>query len=358
MKIIINASELKDVLNKANKLKLNENEDKLISIKTSKLNRVEFKICNHISNMQIDMTLIDVQILEQGAAVIPYELINILAYQNGEEFTITDDELRYADGYIKVLEKNTKFEDLGVKGYKQLCYMHEDELYRLIKNVSYCTANDETRPILTGINFNKNKVAAIDGYRLAVAQSNEFNINKSITLSQDLIKFLNKILNKKSKQILTFFLDKTGKYIRISLGMTIVTSKLMEGDFISFDDIIPKESTCKFKIDAREFNNKLKVMCKTDFAHANILKMILNNSNIEIIKRLELAVMSNKINVSEFEGNKVPFKIAANPVYLRQALNKYDSPVIKFINDTSPILISDSKNLDLILPIRLDKESM
>ncbi|URZ15312.1 hypothetical protein [Clostridium felsineum] len=357
MKIVVNASELKDVLNKINKL--NIKKENSIFIKTNKLNQVEFEIYDNTSVIQINSILIDVKVLEHGTAVIPYELINILIHQSGDSYTITDNELIYDDGYIKVLDKVSKVDGfLEIKRKEQLLYMHEYELYRLIKNVSYCAAKDDTRTILTGINFDGNRVAAIDGYRIAVSVSNEFNTNKPITLSKELIKFLNKILNKKSKQLISFFLDKTGRYIEMQIGLTCITSKLIEGDYLKYEDIIPKEYSYKFEIDARQFVSKLKTMDKADFGCTNVLKMILNNDSMEIIKRLEMAVMSNKININKDYGNDLPFKIAANPTYLKQAMTKYDNAIIKFGNDIEPIVISDDMNLDLILPIKLASRDM
>lgn len=327
MKIKVDTLELKSVLNKIDKLKLCDTD--LISIKVDGFKHAEFKACNYISRLQMSITVLKVETIEDGATLIPYYLIKMLAQQNAKAVTISDEELSWDNGNIKILQEqqNDNFKTLNIKDGDELFFIYEEELYRLLNNV---------------------------------ASSSGIDVKSPITLTPELTKILLRTLDKKSKRIVHFALDNTCKYLKIRIGFEVIIAKLLEDEYIKYESIIPKDFNYSFTIEnPKEFLNKLKSMYGLSSCYRKLLRIKLTDGCLQIQDKSQMAIINNSVKIENVKSNKViPFEIAVNPYYLYKPLNKYEGAItVKFTNSVSPIVITDEdKNLDLILPVRMGME--
>lgn len=357
MKIKVDTLELKDLLNKISKLKIDSMD--LISITVDGFKHALFKACNYCDRLEMSITLLKVQAIEDGTALIPYYLLEMLAQQNTKVVTISTKELSWSNGNIEILQEqeDNNFKTLNIKDGDELFFIYEEELYRVLKNVSYSAAKDNTRPVLKGVNFKGNKIVAIDGYVMAIAESDGVDIKTPITLTQDLTKLLLRILDKKSKRIVHFVLDKTGKYVKIKIGFEIITSKIIENEYVKYEDILPEDFNYRFTIEnPKELLSKLKSMYGLAYGYHKLLRIKLTDDQLQIQDRNKMAIINSSVRITNVDSNKpLPFEIAVNPYYLYKPLNKYKGSItVKFTTPISPIVITDEdKNLDLVLPVRM-----
>ena len=156
------------------------------------------------------------------------------------DIMITDNKIMYGENSIEYTSPCCDFIEMDTICNIKLFEIPENKLYKLIKNTSYCIAQDERRPIFTGLNFQKNKVCALDEFRLAICSTDKFYTDDSITLPGNLIKLLLKVLNKRSENTVQAYTDNESKYVKIVIGDLIITSKLLPGEFIRYSSIIPK----------------------------------------------------------------------------------------------------------------------
>src|SRR3712207_1806807 len=127
----------------------------------------------------------------------------------------------------------------------------EKVLKNMIKGTIFAIAQDETRPILTGILFEvRNKkvnLVALDGYRLALRSNMIDNENTiSAVIPGKTFNEVSKILSEDEKNVNITF---TPNHILFNLGETKIISRLLEGEFIKYNSIIPEEY--KLKVNAK-----------------------------------------------------------------------------------------------------------
>ena len=362
MKIRIKSYELKSVLKKFKNLKYEKRDLKdkaaeelqksLYIITKGSNDTVIFKVCNEIIQMEVASPA---EIIEPGNALIPNELLSVIESIEEPEVIITNDKIQYGQNSIDYVPLNYEFIQIHSTCPKnKLFEAPESELYGLIKNTSYCMSEDKIRPILTGLNFQKNKAAALNGYTLAVCDTDKFNIHPSITLPGNLVKLLLKVLNKRSEKIVQIYTDDEAEYIEIVIEELVITSKLLEGEFIKYSSIIPEECSLKIKADPKKLYEKMKAMFKMTLATKEIAIFTIEQDKLIIEKVNTISKIQESIPIEILENEtELPFKIASNPAYWKEPLKKYKKCTIEFSSRVSPIILKNDADLDLILPVRI-----
>jgi DNA polymerase-3 subunit beta len=362
MKIIINSYELKSALKKFKNLKYEFTDmpaQKSLFIITGN-NYAIFKICTGnidecYKTIQMEIAL-PANVIEPGNTLITNKLIPVIESIEAPEIIITSDEIKYGENLIQYASTNYDFITMHTSCENKLFEIPESELYRLIKNTSYCIAQDERRPIFTGLNFQKNKVCALDEFRLAICSTDKFYTDDSITLPGNLIKLLLKVLNKRSENTVQAYTDNESKYVKIVIGDLIITSKLLPGEFIRYSSIIPEECSLKIKADPKKLYEKMKAMFKMTLATKEIAIFTIEQDKLIIEKVNTISKIQESIPIEILENEtELPFKIASNPAYWKEPLKKYKKCTIEFSSRVSPIILKNDADLDLILPIRLEE---
>ena len=213
-------------------------------------------------DLSIEKT-IDVFVEEEGSIVIsdskffidlirklPKQQINIELSENDNILikTLTT-EVRC------VSQSADEFPNTGeLENIKAQLSFNKNLLKDMIRKTQFCASIDETKGIIVGILMeleeNSLNMAALDGFRMAVTRENMLNErNEKIIISA-------KIMNEISK-ILTEASDETDENVDLVLGEkkaalllsgTKVIMRLLEGEFINYKDILPKDSSTVVKI--------------------------------------------------------------------------------------------------------------
>ena len=125
-------------------------------------------------------------------------------------------------------------------------------LKNIISITAFAVSHDDTRYVLNGVLFvikNKTiKVVATDGRRLAVVEKplpKETAVEKKIIIPTKTIQELNRILQEEGEIKILF----DENQILFDLGDTFIISRLIEGEFPSYEQVIPKEIKEKIVID-------------------------------------------------------------------------------------------------------------
>lgn len=231
-------------------------------------------------------------------------------------------------------------------------------LKRAIQQVVIVASHDDTRPVLTGVYWhgfqNALYMAATDGYRLAekrLVDSFEDDLQAIIPSStlQEVVRVMGDDVGK--VQIL---LD--DNQVRFLLGDTELTSKLIDGSFVDYRQLIPTDSDTMVEIDRQAFTRITKVasLFARDSGGGVTIEASRENNSIKIHS---IASQLGE-NTSEAEAKvSSDGKVTLNSRYLIEALSCIDeSPLgFAFSGKLSPCVLStktDDSYKHIIMPLK------
>ncbi|URZ04103.1 DNA polymerase III subunit beta [Clostridium felsineum] len=240
------------------------------------------------------------------------------------------------------------------------------ELATSIKEVLYATAKDEIRPILTGVLFEikdgELKLVAMDGYRLSmstVAADSEKDISivipgKSL---KEVLKLLPKNTDTNNDKDIDVRLNISDNFVKFVIGDVSIDIRLLEGEFVKYNSIIPKEFNTSLIVNKNELENVIERVSVID-TKESLIKMSISKEKIILASNSKIGSAEDEIKVEEFNGNEV--NIAFNSKYwmeLLSSLSTEDGNIEINLNGNINLAIIKKVNDDsftgLILPVRL-----
>lgn len=321
MNISINASDIQKML------KLNKTDHVFISAKQG---------INLIATNKKELVIVNCDgfIEEPGEFIVDKDILKILPSVG--EVTITDKEIVVGKRCINFNPEYNETPEFNYDLEEQFT-MDKDIFDELIK-VEYAVAKEDTRPVLTGICFNEYDVVALDGYRVAI-RKNDFKFNSNILLPPELIAAYKKMKGNK----VTVLRDK--KITGIKVDNVTVLNESLEGDYINYRAIIPKEFTTEVKITTKEF---LKLL--NDYKDIGAVKLNLTD-------KITISGNASKYKLKDDYDCEVigdDLEIAFNPKYLIDALkHQGEECVIKFTSDITPAILESDIETSMVLPVRI-----
>ena len=233
-------------------------------------------------------------------------------------------------------------------------YINSKSLLKLLNKCKFSISNDETRHYLSGIYFHQTEVEDKNYLTTVATDSHRMSISK-IRLDKK-INFEPIILPKKTIFQLVSLLDNYDGEVKISnvkskikfeLKNSILISKLIDGKFPNYIQVIPKNNQKKLEIDLKLFLNSVDRVAsvsldKKDGVKFNLSKDVLN------------LTVNNTNSGDGNENLSVKFdhelEISFNSRYLIDVASQLDGEKIEiFFNDTgSPALIKDPGDFDSI----------
>ena len=140
------------------------------------------------------------------------------------------------------------------------------------------------------------------------------------------------------------------------LENTKVVLKLLEGEFVKYNDILPKESSVKVVLNRSDFMESIeRASLMAKIGKNNLIKLEIKDNEMEITSKSEEGNVKEKVLISK-EGNDLI--IGFNSKYLIDAIKAVDDEEIKLLFNTpvSPCLIKplEGENyIYLVLPVRI-----
>jgi DNA polymerase-3 subunit beta len=231
------------------------------------------------------------------------------------------------------------------------------KLLKLLNKCKFSVSNDETRHYLSGIFFHQTEIEDKIFLTAAATDSHRMSISK-IRLDQK-VDFEPIILPKKTIFQLCSLLENYDGNVKISnvkskikfeFNNSILVSKLIDGKFPNYIQVIPKNNQKKLEIDLKLFLNSVDRVAsvsldKKDGVKFNLSKNVLNLS----VNNTNSGDGKESLNV-KFEDD---LEISFNSRYLIDVASQLDGDKIEiFFNDTgSPALIKDPGDFDSIFVV-------
>ncbi len=267
--------------------------------------------------------------------------------------------LRY-DGNESIIQCFNAEEYPGFKKIKtdEFFGITQKDLKTIISKVIFSVAVDDSRPVLKGVLFDIDKKnitsVALDGYRLAkVEKPITSNITKSIVVPQRSLNELSKMLED-SDEIVNIYIEENS--IMIDNGDTKIISRLLEGDYINYKQIIPVNFDTYVIVNKNQLEEALeRVSLLTRIGQNNFVKFEVCENSLNLFSNSEIGNIKENIT-SNTVGQDV--SIAFNPRYIIESLRVNSNEFVKicFSKSTNPGVIVPTENnefLYLILPVRM-----
>ena len=228
------------------------------------------------------------------------------------------------------------------------------ELLKLLNKCKFSVSNDETRHYLTGIFFHQTQIE--DKIYLTAAATDSHRMSISKIRLQNKIEFEPVILPKKTIfQLCSILEDYDGDVkisnikskIKFDINDSILISKLIDGKFPNYVQVIPKENQKKLEIDLKLFLNSVDRVASVSLDKKDGVKFSLSKDLLNLsVNNTNSGDGKESLNVKfDHEMN-----ISFNSRYLIDVASQLDGEKIEiYLKDTGlPALIKDPSDFDSI----------
>ncbi|MCV2524709.1 MAG: DNA polymerase III subunit beta [Candidatus Lightella neohaematopini] len=358
-----------------NLIKLLQNLYTLTSsnLSLSILNNVLIKVSNNYilflrtnTEVEIVVKVDNCNIINVGTITVSikklYNICKKLSNNNIVNISLEDNKL-----IIKTKNSLYSLSTLPDKGFPKINYKKSNIYCSLPSNILLdalsCTyfsmAKQDIRYYLNGMLFkiapNNMYIVSTNGHRLSICTINiNFNIsNISIIIPRNGILELMRLLNKYKCLINIFFNDDS---ISLSIDNYMFTSKLIDGTFPNFINVIPKNVDIKISLELMELKNALSRIITIINDKSYGIKLIISKNKLTLIANNLDFEIAKEIIIISYNGKNIEF--AFNAIYILDVLNVLHCKIITLKFTSSGILkISNSISQQLltyvIMPIKI-----
>lgn len=247
--------------------------------------------------------------------------------------------------------------------------LSQETLATMLRSVAYGQSTDESRYILNGVFFNfsddKLTLVATDGRRLALI-SKELEIDESsagsLILPAKSVAELLRLLGQ-ADEIKIWFSDRQAAFqIGTEDGKEglkdhiYLVSKIVEGNYPNYQQVIPKETRHRTKIGREDLLHCIHRAALVTNEKNNSVTLKIHNDKLEIkASSPELGESHESLGGIPYEGPEV--KIAFNPQFLMDPLRNLtkDEVFFEFKDELSPGVFRTLENfLCVVMPIRIN----
>jgi DNA polymerase-3 subunit beta len=222
---------------------------------------------------------------------------------------------------------------------------------------SFAISNDETRYVLNGCLFdlqgNKLKIVATDGRRLAYIKKEVDkggDANFSVIIPAKTINELGRLLGEEG--IVKIVLVKN--QIVFDFGKTYIVSRLIEGHFPNYEQVIPKEEKAAVKVNREEFLQATKRASLLTSQESQSIKIEFSKNKLAISARSPNIGEAREEIPAEIKGEEVI--IGFNPAYLMDVLRNLSTETVSVFlsgSDKPGLIRGADDYLYVIMPMQL-----
>lgn len=236
--------------------------------------------------------------------------------------------------------------------------VESSEFKQAISQTIFTTSSDTTRPVLTGVYWHTHSgyiyLAATDGYRLSerklVATKSDVSAIIPTTSLQEVLRTMNDMVDE-----IDVLFDET--QVRFRIGDAEIVSRLIDGNYPDYRQLIPKESTTTATVSHDEFSRTVKIAGL--FARESGGSIIVAAD--KEAKNLSIKSVASELgeNISKIDGVITNTdQVTLNSRYLTEALGAIEGDTVQFSfsGKLAPCVLKNTdKNSDylhIIMPLK------
>lgn len=213
-----------------------------------------------------------------------------------------------------------------------------------LEMVKVAAATDNSRPVLETIYMGKNVLAAANGFRLHVVENDSIVLPDGIEYKLIPLKTINVLCQVfRSKDDLKCFVD--DRYMMFIQGNITIKTATVSGNYPDYTQLIPKEHPYKLEVSAPLFISRF------DIVDTHIMKINISENEMNITAIDETHDIRYNMKLPIVANNQC--RVAMNPKYLKQGLDKLSLAKIELSGETQPIKITGDIDgyLSVVMPM-------
>lgn len=320
------------------------------------------------TNLEIAITYnIETDVKNEGEITIPSKLFT--SYINYLKDNEVDILVESGDIQVKTSDSKTRIKGIPASEFPPIPSVEKEggmtvkagELNKAIEQVVFAAALNTTRPILSGVYFaaekDELKMVSTDSYRLSEKVLSVSGVSGSINCivpAKTIIELGSILDGLKEDEKVTVVISKN--QIMFSVGPVELISRLIEGQFPNYEQIIPKSSKTQVEFEVSALSLMLKRI--NIFAKENNNKIILKVADGKVIITTESTQYGEGEITLETKIDGEDNEIALNSQFLLDALGSVgkDKIVIEIGEKIAPVILKpkDSKGYThIIMPLKI-----
>ncbi|WP_324825656.1 DNA polymerase III subunit beta [Sinanaerobacter sp. ZZT-01] len=252
-----------------------------------------------------------------------------------------------------------EFPNIGIVLEQQSLFIEKEILKELIKKTSFAASIDESKGIIVGvlmdISLEQITMVALDGFRMAVNREKMDNKQEQrLVIAARILNEINKIMMDSEEETISMILDE--KKAVITMQDTRIVLRLLEGEFIKYNDILPKNYNCRVILNRSDFLESIeRASLLAKEGKNNLVKFSIEGESMEITSRSEEGTVRETVMIEKLGDN---LEIGFNSKYVLDVLKVVtdEQIILQFNSSISPCVIKPVEGNAfeyLVLPVRI-----
>ena len=309
------------------------------------------------------------EIMDKGSLCIPAKKLFEIAREVDGEILLESQD----NNWVKVSSGKSTFKLMGLpeEEFPSLPEVSKSDevtikanaLKNMIEKTIYATGESDTRYTLNGLLMHfipkKNnielKVVGTDGHRLSLISARiegQIGEEKKLILPKKAAMELKKLAEGRDDTI-TIYIDKN--HLFFSMDDIVLTSRLIEGTYPNYEQVIPKDNEKEILVDKLSFLKALRRTSIMSKERTNAIRLDLEDDKITLISMNPDIGEAREEVAAQYKGEQIT--IGYNARYMIDILQAMDGEevVIRLQEPLSPTLLMESGNEGytcVVMPMR------
>jgi len=319
------------------------------------------------TNLEIGIKYwMDAKIEEEGKVTVPVKLLSqyiSLLQADTVKLSLLDEQTLH----LEAKGSNTQIKGIKSEEFPLIPDVEENnklvlstkKLSEAIDQTVFASALDETRPVLAGIFFvvkeKELKVVATDSYRLAEKklELKDKQGDMSVIVPSKTIMELGRIISKYDEEV-TMRISKN--QILFELSNISLVSRLIEGNFPPYEQIIPNELKTKVKIMKEELIQTVKRVSLFSQENASNIKVSIGQGKLTIVAEADQVGNETAEIPAEVNGDEIEIAFNANYVLSGLEAIKSEEILLEVNTETNPGILRAPDKADylyVVMPLKI-----
>ncbi len=367
MKVVVQTAAMREALNLAGST---------VAARTPKpvLQCVKFKAANNaLTLLSTDLEVgcryqvTAVQVEDDGEALAPAGRIDGIVRESGDDEALT---LQTEKQTLHVRGGGTHFKVFGYDPgeYPQVSdfqgegdlKVSADVLGGMIEKTLFATAKAHSHYAISGVLWQaegkKLKLIATDGHRLALvngSSAGSVKQNLNAIVPTKMMGLLSRLIGAGGGEE-TFEVKVQENQILVRTARAILVSSLVQGNFPKYQDVIPKQTSCKAEVNTAQFEHRLRQAALLTDEESRGVKFSFTPEQLTLSSRSPETGEAEVTCPIKYDGEAMD--IAFNPAFLLDALRvaQADSVTLEMNASNKPALMRAGGDFQYVLmPVEL-----
>ncbi|MDF1753531.1 MAG: DNA polymerase III subunit beta [Verrucomicrobiales bacterium] len=317
------------------------------------------------TNLDVAMAVrVPATVEEPGKTTLPARRLGTIVRElAGTEVQISVDDSNTASvksgpSFFKILGlSETEFPKIGEFEDAREFTIDQRILKDALRKTAYAISTDETRYVLNGVNFvigeGNLTLVATDGRRLAMVEQNlelPGSNDSAVIIPTKAVMELQRLLHDEGEVKVQL----TGSQAAFSLNNSFLVTKLIEGNYPNYRQVIPGEAKYRIPLEREVLHNAVKRVAILVNEKTNSIKFTFADSLLTISTNSpEVGEAKESLDI-KYDGPEM--SLAFNPEFVMAPLRNLDQDEVflDLIDEASPgVLKVDEPFLYVIMPMRV-----